>query len=118
LTCYSELKEKLKLFDNDFEYEDKALLLLPSSRAVTVACESALNETELLDENTVDAFLKKVKKLSGQKGKELFAPLRMIFTGKLHGPDLKEVMIVLGKRECLRRVQIVANMEEEKRAEG
>jgi nondiscriminating glutamyl-tRNA synthetase len=118
LTCYSELKEKLKLFDNDFEYEDKALLLLPSSRAVTAACESALNETETLDENTVDAFLKKVKKLSDQKGKELFAPLRMIFTGKLHGPDLKEVMIVLGKRECLRRVHVVVNMDEEKKVEG
>ena len=41
----------------------------------------------------------------GQKGKELFAPLRIAFTGKMHGPDLQEVMVMLGRRGCLKRTQ-------------
>ncbi|MBN1494105.1 MAG: glutamate--tRNA ligase [Candidatus Omnitrophica bacterium] len=107
LSCYSEIKEKMQLFDTTIEYEDAELLKSEGARSVIAACEAILQEIDVIDENTVDNFLKSVKKRSGQKGKELFAPLRMAFTGKMHGPDLKEVMIILGRRGCLKRVQTV-----------
>ena len=46
----------------------------------------------------------KVKEVSGQKGKNLFMPMRASVTGKLHGPELKLFLPLLGAKETLRRI--------------
>lgn len=39
----------------------------------------------------------------GVKGKQLFQPLRIALTGKLHGPELEHIMKLLGQEEIIRR---------------
>ncbi len=39
------------------------------------------------------------------RGKALFQPLRLIFTGQLHGPELKQVLLLQGKTRLLLRLQ-------------
>ncbi len=39
----------------------------------------------------------------GVKGKQLFQPLRIALTGQLHGPELENIMRLLGKEEIVRR---------------
>lgn len=38
------------------------------------------------------------------KGKLLYMPIRASLTGKVHGPDLPKVISILGKEECLKRI--------------
>ncbi len=42
----------------------------------------------------------------GVKGKALFMPLRVALTGELHGPQLADVLQLLGLKEALRRLDL------------
>jgi nondiscriminating glutamyl-tRNA synthetase len=46
---------------------------------------------------------------TGAKGKQLYMPVRIAITGKLHGPELRRVLPVLGRRECIARCEKVRN---------
>lgn len=107
ISCFSELKEQLRLFDDEITYEDEGMLVTDEAQNVLVACRDALCHVDSLDENNFQDVLKEVKKESKQKGKALFAPLRISITGQMHGPDLQQIMILLGKKGCLQRLEKV-----------
>ena len=69
------------------------------------------SKVEALEELTPDAFkkaLKEVQKETGNKGKNLFMPTRIAITGQLHGPDLNQMMSILGKETVLKRLAAYA----------
>ena len=49
--------------------------------------------------------MKRVQKDTGVKGKNLYMPVRAALTGNVHGPELSNIMIILGKNELLRRLE-------------
>ncbi|XQP54939.1 MAG: glutamate--tRNA ligase [Mycoplasmoidaceae bacterium] len=52
-------------------------------------------------------LINKTKELSGNKGQDLFMPIRMAITGSEHGPELNKIISILGKqliRERLTKV--------------
>jgi glutamyl/glutaminyl-tRNA synthetase len=49
-------------------------------------------------------FLESVKEMSGASGKALYAPIRKALTGLEHGPNLAELLNILGKAEVKRRI--------------
>ena len=49
--------------------------------------------------------MKKVQKASGFKGKDLYMPVRALLTGQVHGPELSNILEILGKGEILRRLE-------------
>jgi glutamyl/glutaminyl-tRNA synthetase len=55
-------------------------------------------------EQVLAAIQSSVKEKTGAKGKGLFMPMRASVTGKLHGPELKLVLPLLGAEEILRRI--------------
>lgn len=55
------------------------------------------------DENTWGVFTAAVKEATGRKGKALFMPLRKALTGLEHGPELKQMLPLIGyERACKR----------------
>ena len=58
------------------------------------------------DENTWESWTAEIKELTGRKGKELFLPLREAFTGMKHGPEMKQLIQLLGREKILNRVNI------------
>lgn len=48
------------------------------------------------DENTFKAWIDQVKETSGRKGKTLFMPIRKALTGMEHGPELPNLLPLLG----------------------
>ena len=48
--------------------------------------------------------IKAVGKLLGVKGKALFMPIRVALTGCVHGPDLPIIISILGRDECVKRI--------------
>ena len=49
--------------------------------------------------------MKKIQKASGYKGKDLYMPVRALLTGQVHGPELSNILEILGKEEILRRLK-------------
>jgi len=77
-----ELEGRVKTFDNNLDIdlnEEKAKELI----------------------NTVGKELKKLK----IKGKYLYMPIRASITGKTHGPELPEVISILGLKNCIQRTK-------------
>ncbi len=61
-----------------------------------------------LTSETINAFLEKIKNLSGKKGKELFHPIRLSLTGRLDGPTIADIFLLLGRNKILKRWQAIA----------
>ena len=49
-----------------------------------------------------------LKQATGRKGKDLFLPLRQALTGMDHGPDMKELLPLIGEEEARRRLEQAA----------
>jgi len=62
------------------------------------------------DETTFKAWADQIKTLTGLKGKELFIPLRRALTGQEHGPELKDLILVMGHAQVLMRLQTRRNL--------
>ena len=56
------------------------------------------------DANTWNQWIEAVKAATGRKGKELFMPLRLALTGMEHGPELKDMLPLIGRERALKRL--------------
>jgi glutamyl-tRNA synthetase len=56
------------------------------------------------DGNTWNQWIEAVKAATGRKGKELFMPLRLALTGMEHGPELKDMLPLIGRERALQRL--------------
>lgn len=57
------------------------------------------------DTGTFSEWMGKVKEETGRKGKDLFMPIRLALTGKSHGPELKDLILVMGRDKVLNRLK-------------
>ncbi len=56
------------------------------------------------DETTWNTWTTQVKEASGRKGKMLFMPLRLALTGLDHGPELKNLLPIIGRERAAARL--------------
>lgn len=98
----ADLPNSAKIFiDSSPAIEDaaKAMLVDPANAAVFTALESEVaGLPEALSAELVDQLQKAVGAKAGAKGKGLFMPIRAATTGRTHGPELKKVFPLLGKK--------------------
>ncbi len=66
---------------------------------------ASLLPAEPWDINTWNQWVEEIKKVSDRKGKTLFMPLRQALTGKEHGPELKNLLPLIGREKALLRLQ-------------
>jgi nondiscriminating glutamyl-tRNA synthetase len=93
-------------FQDDAEYEEEAKEIL-SGETVPQVLKAFSEEVEGLGDFTADnikAVIKTVQKTTGQKGKNLFMPIRSAVTGQTHGPDLNQTIELLGKEKVQARL--------------
>ena len=69
---------------------------------VNIAAEELPNEP--FDETTWDKWTSNIKAKTDLKGKDLFMPLRLILTGKSHGPELKYLIPLFDKNGILQKL--------------
>jgi nondiscriminating glutamyl-tRNA synthetase len=94
-------------FKEEAEYEEDAKEVL-SGETVPEVLKAFSEELEKLDNFKADeikAAMKAVQKSTGQKGKNLFMPIRAAVSGQTHGPDLPQAIELLGKVKVLNRIQ-------------
>jgi glutamyl-tRNA synthetase len=54
---------------------------------------------------TWSAWTSAVKDATGRKGKELFRPLRLALTGRDHGPEMKDLLPLIGRAKAAARLR-------------
>lgn len=85
-------------FKDEIEYNEEAKEVLAGETVPEVLRHFA-NELNQLEEFTVENIkqaMKVTQKATGQKGKNLFMPIRVATTGQTHGPDLPYTIKLLG----------------------
>ncbi|MBI4831935.1 MAG: glutamate--tRNA ligase [Candidatus Lindowbacteria bacterium] len=76
----------------------------PAAQAVIAAFAEELRKRESLSAPDVPQIGKAVQKATGAKGKDLYMPIRIAISGRLHGPELAKMLPILGKQKCLERI--------------
>lgn len=111
ISYLSEIPEKVEvLFDNKVELEDEdALNTLRGEQVPDIlnAFKEELNEIEEIDEEFAKGIMKSIQKSTGVKGKNLYMPTRIALTGNNHGPELVNIIYLLGKQNILNRIDYV-----------
>jgi len=61
------------------------------------------------DKETWTGWTGALKAATGRKGKALFLPLRLALTGEDHGPDLHDLLPLIGRDRAAQRLRMAAN---------
>lgn len=83
-----DLPEKPNLSDDDIEFVRQAFDFLPQ---------------EPWNNQTWKIWTERIKEATGRKGKSLFLPLRLALTGQAHGPEMADLLVLIGRQKTLDR---------------
>ncbi len=101
---FDQLPERLKVLADEFEYEKPELWIrTPAAKGLLEKASALLDEFAAERMPSYEKFLEKLKPLAAVKGKDLFMPLRVSWTGREHGPELKRIFPVLGAARLKKR---------------
>lgn len=92
----------------DVVYDDEAKEALATSEAQELASclvEKVKAQDALTPEFT-NGVVKEIQKEKGIKGKALWFPIRAAVVGSTSGPDFGKTLLILGKDEVLRRLEV------------
>lgn len=114
LESFVDLSNMLALFTKEPEDWDlqapeiKEILTISSNKELFTALVEEFGTT--LGEADFRALMKKLQKDLQIKGKNFFMPLRIAFSGAMHGPDLYAYYQVLGSQKIIRRLNFILNI--------
>ncbi len=98
ITFLNEISTWETVFTTVNNYKDFNI----DTKFVNIAAEELPNDP--FDETTWDTWTSNIKDKTGLKGKDLFMPLRLILTGKSHGPELKYLLPLFDKNGILQKL--------------
>lgn len=112
------VKEKVRLFGDvpvavdfllkeEFEFDEEAVAKVAVNEAAGGLLNSLAAAFEAILEWSAEAAkaaLQETATAAGAKPGQLMFPLRVALSGRAHGPDLGDVLNLLGKNRCVQRV--------------
>lgn len=98
LVRFTDIVEWSKLLTGPIEAE-----IVPEDQDF-LKLAKALLPPEPWDESTWSQWTDALKAATGRKGRALFMPLRLALTGRHDGPELKSLILLLGRKACLDRL--------------
>lgn len=100
-------------FENDFSYDSAAVEKRLRKEYVPSLLREIRRRIEQLSsfsEETLEGMARNLSKDFNLATGQVFHPLRVCLTGKMNGPGLFELAVVLGKKEVLRRIDRTLKM--------
>jgi nondiscriminating glutamyl-tRNA synthetase len=95
-------------FHDEFEFESQEaadMLRDPDIPQVMAAFREKLSALENLDPVSVQVILKAITKELKVGGKKVYMPVRIALTGKMHGPELVNIIPLIGRESALLRLE-------------
>ncbi|MDY6914850.1 MAG: glutamate--tRNA ligase family protein, partial [Candidatus Cloacimonadota bacterium] len=80
-----------------------------SSQKVYKFWTEKLPNLNIDDSSKINAVIKETSKETGVNGKNLYMPLRIALYGDFHGPEIPELIQILGKAEAIDRMKKLLN---------
>ncbi len=95
-----------EFFDQEYRLDDEMneFLAQDGVNETLQAFRDLLAGLDAFTAQDIKPLIKQAGKQSGAKGKMLFMPLRIATTASMHGPDLPQVLALLGKDTVLERL--------------
>lgn len=107
LSTVSEISEKVEfIFQDELNIEEEVYQEFLNDENSKVLMRAIIEELSFIEEVDMDyakTFMKTIQKNTGIKGKNLFMPVRVALTGSAHGPELVNVLFLLGKDKMIKR---------------
>lgn len=97
-------------FDDEFEFENDDAKQAVCDKAVWSLLEAfkiKVMNAEDLAPSTVKALIKTLGQETGLTGKKLFMPVRVALTGQTHGPEMAQIVNLLGADRVGKRIDYV-----------
>lgn len=97
----------VEFLDEEYELDDEMTEFL-NQDGVTNTLKTFKEFLEGIDTwnaASIKPLIKQTQKATGAKGKMLYMPLRIATTGSMHGPDLPQILALLGRQTVLSRLQ-------------
>jgi nondiscriminating glutamyl-tRNA synthetase len=111
LSTIKDIVDKTKIFFEDkVTLEGEEVLEVLKGDQVHVlfdAFEAELEDIDEIDKEFAKGIMKKVQKKTGIKGKNLYMPIRIALTGNMHGPELVNIIYILGKDKITDRIKYI-----------
>ena len=95
-------------FNDEFGFENAEAAAVLQAETVPTVIGMLLEELpklEVLDGAAVKALFKTIQKTTKLKGKDVFMPIRVALTGNQHGPELAEMVPLLGIERTEKRIR-------------
>jgi nondiscriminating glutamyl-tRNA synthetase len=109
LDYLSQIKDRVDIFFNNEvkieEDEAKEVLKWEHVKDLINVFENKITQLNDLSPEAIKLLFKEIQKETGYKGKNLFMPIRVVLTGKTHGPELVEIIEIVGKENILKRLE-------------
>lgn len=106
-----QITQHAKIFFQDQvninKHEARTIIHKDTSQKVLWSFLRELRTVEYIDVDIFRAAMKAVQKETGIMGKDLWMPVRIALTGEMHGPELPQVVELLGKEKCERFIEKV-----------
>ena len=107
----AEVPELMQFFFVDeLDYAPSLLIAKNMSQESTIKAlelvKQRLEQLEVFDAESLEAMLRPLAVELGLKTGQLFGTLRVAVTGQIAAPPLFQTMAVLGKKRCLRRIEV------------
>lgn len=95
-------------YRDDFDYEEKGFNKYLAKESVPALLNSVIGKLESVQDWTLESVDQAVRSGGAEQGAEggkVIHPVRMAVTGRTFGPGLFELMHVIGKENCVRRLR-------------
>ena len=94
----AQITELVKEFINT-DLEDEAITFIKENDCINVINEfkNQLINNDVKNEDDVKSLIKEVGNITGNKGKMLFMAIRIAISGKMHGPEIPNIITIFGK---------------------
>lgn len=109
---FSDITELAKAYyvdDKDMVWTDEAKEAIETEEAKTLfdAFIKKIDEVDEVDLDFAKTIMKSIQKETGIKGKNLWFPIRAALTGSVHGPELVNAFVIMGKDKMKNRLEYV-----------
>lgn len=105
-----DIPQAVKFLFGDVEITEEDAKRELSQDHVAALLDSFIQVVGSHDEITMDVakgLMKEVQKESGVKGKALYMPIRAAVSGNVHGPEMQNILYLLGKERLIARAEKV-----------
>lgn len=109
LAYVGEIAEKVGIFFDDNvtpkDSEAEEVMRMEHVPQLLQVFKKKVESATQVNEEFAKAIFKEIQKETGIKGKNLFMPIRVALTGQVHGPELYEIIPILGKDRIVNRLE-------------